>query len=1400
MIRNHADVELPFTSTGAKSRRGSRALDFPSTAKTFQQKNASVAGQDGMRAAAYKLFTRLDYDINGRITAYELERFLCLALEMPLQPTFDITFTGQDLHLELARVDGRLEVQGWGEDMVGYTQSGSPQLCKGLELLKVQGITLPHTKDPTRSLAGVLRGLAPGKPVTVTFAAPPHIVSPADCWLDLRISGSGGSGGAGGARNVAAVLPTGAYPTREAFASAVQAAARAAAAPTLDDLTCECETTAARASSGGGGSGGGRVSGAAVFVLSTRVTPFQVAWATGANAERCCQAQFGAGVAAPPADTDADTRHVLRAATVASYMGPNAPVLALVEGAARKLRRLMRRMGADTVQHSALYPSAPGAVTHALRICNCLLRLYTRSPPPADAAAARSLAQNLCAEFAPPGCPPGTAPALDFEAFLPLFAARLSPAALPSLVQLVAGRYADAAEAARREDARAAAAAARVRRGALLAARQARKAAQRAQTAAQLGSGEYGRGKTGLLVRMVARPLARAFARTAPPPPPPLPRAQAVGAMLRVPAAELEQRLAALHETRDVARALRRAQTRRAQFVGRRLAQAQRDSSAREQREKEAAAAAQLRALVSMDLLPSAAERAAAAAAAAAAALPEEPDDVIDLGLTAGLALSAGAAPPQCAAEALHPAFTGYVVRRIGALPPWDPATVSPVYFGALSRAHAATRRQSAAAIIRVAKDAVRQGQRRHNAGAQHVWQVFPCAPINKGQVRQDRFAFARAYDRGEVVHPSLFGLSTLRLATAGAAAAKAAPPLPPPSCVTPVMAGYQLRRAPPAALLLAAAGGATAAAATDERDLRYVRALAPGDACPTCLLRKAGCPRCWEYPAGWAARDFAYEGPAGSSGAAAAAATLELLAGAGSAAPPERLPLHTQLTTESAIRLYRSIEQSFIRFLVKALPCGPVTALACEARWPVHALYAMLRAASAGGAARDAFLFLPTTAGAFALDCAERAETDVSLGVHTALLPLARYNLTANRSTVCLLLSPFFSTVKTEESIRQYLSQELVIKEKYSTATVQHLATCPAHPEQDPVQRALVALLSSRAQLHAALHEDDRHRALQARRELISEAARIRAAVEAEQARCPRAYTPWRAANTEPEGAQPPQHAAAAAPAVVGGPGPVMMLADAPQPDPPPRLPLRRRLLPACAAAPLQRMRVATARDALALTQKIAARCARVSVDWVGTVELAAPITLGVSATLNVTGASAAAVGRAPSAVIGGSGGGSGGAAVRLFELQDGSALTLRDVVLRGASGDIGGAMRAGQGSTVRLTRVVAHNNSATDGGGALYLGLLATAEITNSSFDTNMADRGAAVYVDVGARATIVDSSFKNGRGGSGGAIFTHGQLTVRHSSFANNTGLRLRSNDVTTPAACAHPKRMRTARRAA
>jgi hypothetical protein len=118
-------------------------------------------------------------------------------------------------------------------------------------------------------------------------------------------------------------------------------------------------------------------------------------------------------------------------------------------------------------------------------------------------------------------------------------------------------------------------------------------------------------------------------------------------------------------------------------------------------------------------------------------------------------------------------------------------------------------------------------------------------------------------------------------------------------------------------------------------------------------------------------------------------------------------------------------MHHSFVSIYIKSVPCGAVVLLQCGSHWSVAQLYSAFRSASAYGTRREAYLYLPTLVGALSLDNEDTPETDLSLGVHTALLTLSCYGLTANRSSVCLLHTCFFSRVKVSTAVTAFTVQQ---------------------------------------------------------------------------------------------------------------------------------------------------------------------------------------------------------------------------------------------------------------------------------------------------------------------------------------------------------------------------------------
>jgi hypothetical protein len=72
--------------------------------------------------------------------------------------------------------------------------------------------------------------------------------------------------------------------------------------------------------------------------------------------------------------------------------------------------------------------------------------------------------------------------------------------------------------------------------------------------------------------------------------------------------------------------------------------------------------------------------------------------------------------------------------------------------------------------------------------------------------------------------------------------------------------------------------------------------------------------------------------------------------------------------------------------------------------------------------------------------------------------------------------VSVCYCIAQTEETIRQYLSSEVVIAQHYSSEIVSYLDTCPKKPHEDPVQVSLVQLMQVRMQQQEKVLQEDRY------------------------------------------------------------------------------------------------------------------------------------------------------------------------------------------------------------------------------------------------------------------------------------------------------------------------------------
>lgn len=132
-----------------------------------------------------------------------------------------------------------------------------------------------------------------------------------------------------------------------------------------------------------------------------------------------------------------------------------------------------------------------------------------------------------------------------------------------------------------------------------------------------------------------------------------------------------------------------------------------------------------------------------------------------------------------------------------------------------------------------------------------------------------------------------------------------------------------------------------------------------------------------------------------------------------------------------------------------------------------------------------------------------------------------------------------------------------------------------------------------------------------------------------------------------------------------------------------------------------------------------------------------------------------------------------------RILSLANGASVLIEDVTLQGGNvtggSDRGGAISAGSGSRLGLTRCVVRENSAVASGGALRTnGELVIEDSILSDNTTN--GSGGAISTGSGAKLVVARTLFaSNAARGSifadGGAIESSEQISVTSSTFVNN-----------------------------
>mmetsp|Transcript_31175 Transcript_31175/g.36727 ORF Transcript_31175/g.36727 Transcript_31175/m.36727 type:complete len:610 (-) Transcript_31175:125-1954(-) len=214
-----------------------------------------------------------------------------------------------------------------------------------------------------------------------------------------------------------------------------------------------------------------------------------------------------------------------------------------------------------------------------------------------------------------------------------------------------------------------------------------------------------------------------------------------------------------------------------------------------------------------------------------------------------------------------------------------------------------------------------------------------------------------------------------------------------------------------------------------------------PGQECFICKVRQGGCPLCFDFPV-WVhrstntsnveyvtplqPRDYAFA-PGEDPGVAVVQAGGQRI----------RPPLHTNLTTHSAIAHCRALYKSFTKFNIKTVPAGNTVSVSLDANQSyVDELYDAFRSNSAQ--TERVHLYLPTEAGIFSLCNQDEQETELLRANINAFELLSTYNIGQSKigpvknSSVSILNYPWYSEVEASDAFKRRAKPAFDTVERY--------------------------------------------------------------------------------------------------------------------------------------------------------------------------------------------------------------------------------------------------------------------------------------------------------------------------------------------------------------------------------
>lgn len=373
---------------------------------------------------------------------------------------------------------------------------------------------------------------------------------------------------------------------------------------------------------------------------------------------------------------------------------------------------------------------------------------------------------------------------------------------------------------------------------------------------------------------------------------------------------------------------------------------------------------------------------------------------------------------------------------------------------------------------------------------AQH-WATYPITPINAGVVRQRFKDVAIAYDRQMIINPCFYGFS---VRWKGGQENES-------MFIHPMFSGFTLSRKPLSKQMMEDLH-LQAQKKTKPNPWKFK----PGGVCPICYDGQPGCPRCWALPLkpnGDPSRleDFAFDPDREAASIAARnnkimkrqealelkESTRKFLEQVGalrsmrdddiksvsssssdsdstvqlsSVADDESAQIHTKLTTEDGIRLYRSLILENVNVYVKVMPGHHIRQLVADPRDSVLHLHNMFKTHSDTGNSKGSMLILPTAVGFYEMDADVIPANEFLLGRNTGSIPLSKYGFKKRGSTICLLFFPKYLPHSTSALLMAFFKENMDITLPPRIPTLSHNRGVPDEIEKDIIQENLVKIL----------------------------------------------------------------------------------------------------------------------------------------------------------------------------------------------------------------------------------------------------------------------------------------------------------------------------------------------------